>query len=386
MTVSSKKITGSAGAYFDYLREAAGAFSYYKTSEDDLAFKETWGALATELGLEHGITKQQWTELFNGCWNGEKVVQAGYRKVVDPETGETVTAPANNAMVDCMFSAPKGVSEAYARAATQEEADRIADAFKRAVMVSWHETVEGYARVARVKGERVTAKMLATPVMQFTSRPIDGGLPNPHLHCHVPTFMAVKVEDRWYQMDMVGIMRTAEFRWSVLDSELARNMEALGYTMDYSTFDDSRKGRVTFEPTGSIPELRKAWSQAHEQVMKMRREFEATHGREMRREEEEQARTLNRASKDDKEMDANPDRARWQEQARELGYDAPAITPGEPVEAPENRVEILTERLMAAKGLARENATFNDDTIKPAIARCAMGLGMVTVQVLACVS
>src|SRR4051812_45701944 len=125
MTVSSKKITGGAGAYFDYVKEAAGAFSYYKTGDNDVAFTEVWGALAPELGLEHGITKKQWTDLFNGCWNGEKVVQSGYRKVVDPETGETVTAPANNAMVDCMFSAPKGVSEAYARAATQEEADQI---------------------------------------------------------------------------------------------------------------------------------------------------------------------------------------------------------------------------------------------------------------------
>jgi hypothetical protein len=46
----------------------------------------------------------------------------------------------------------------------------------------------------------------------------------------------------------------------------------------------------------------------------------------------------------------------------------------------EHNLGVLHARLMSASGLVRENAVFTGDTVRPAVARCAVGLGFSPVE------
>ena len=393
MATRSAKLGGSAGAVLDYLKDDERVLDYYADDEDGLAFKTVWGNLGRELGLEAGVTREQWSELFEGHWNGEQVTKTGYRKSIDPETGEAViTSGVRTPMIDIVFAVPKGVSELYARAATQEQADAIGAAVFAAAQLAWTEGVQNHARVARVRTqdgsvgthvqERVLADLLCTPALQFTARPtqdtVDRGAPaDPHIHVHCATFTASQVGGKWYTIDEAGIKRTAEYRDQLFMGELARQMELLGHEMDYVDFDSSRSGRVTFEPKASDAGLRTFWSSNHERTFGLARTFEAKYGRPPTDQEMANLMKVSRGKKAEKEMDARPTRSRWIDDAREQGYEARDVSPHDLRHSSlAAREAELYRRLMAPKGLVREDATFTGDTIRPALVRCAVGLGM----------
>ncbi|MCZ2857441.1 AAA family ATPase [Blastococcus sp. VKM Ac-2987] len=385
MATSSVKMRGSAASARDYYKDEEATLGYYKGGSEKDGFDTVWGELGRELGLEHGITDAQWGELYDGAWNGERLTRrTGYQKVVHKDGTVEVVAHRTPGF-DVGFFAPKSISEAYAKAATAEHAQAIAEAVFSAAEVAWKEGVEGHVRLARVPDgsggtKPVTAKLAATPVMQYTARPtqetLDRGAPaDPHLHVHVPTFSLCKVGDRWYTADEAGIKRTAEYRDQIFMGELARRMEALGYSMDYAVFDEARAGRVTWELAGSDAALRKHWSSNHERTFALARAFELGHGRPPTDRELGSLMKVTKGKKADKEMDSNPTRERWIIDARAAGFDVSPILPGDPVEALENRYAELRVRLMGAKGLVREDAAFGAESIRPAIARCAVGLG-----------
>ncbi|RBY87452.1 AAA family ATPase [Blastococcus sp. TF02A-26] len=391
MATRSSKLTGSAASVFKYLKDDEKVLGYYDVAE---GFNDVWGDLAQELGLESGITKEQWSELFDGRWNGEKLVSSGYRQVRDSETKEIIGRElgVRTPMIDVVFAVPKGISELYARAHSEAEAKAIADAVLAAAKVAWTEGVESHARVARVPAgrnpvtgkpasERVTAKLLCTPALQFTARPtqdtIDRGSPaDPHLHVHCATFTACQAHGRWLTADEAGIKRSAVFRDAIFMGEVSRNIENLGYKLDYSDLHSSRSGRISFEPQASDPKLRKFWSTNHERTYSIVRDFEEKWHRPPTDAELNQIMSVTRGRKADKEMDSRPVRQRWLDSARAQGLDAGLVPPGtfERADYDDRAVE-LWDRLMSAKGLCIKDATFSGDTIAIAIARNAIGLG-----------
>ncbi len=158
--------------------------------------------------------------------------------------------------------------------------------------------------------------------------------------------------------------------------ELARNLEDLGYRLDYTDPSSSRSGRITFEPALSDPGLRRFWSTNHERTYSIIRDFEAKYERTPTDAELNQIMGVTRGRKADKEMDTRPVRSRWLDSARTHGFEAPLVHPGQVRPADyDDRAEALWDRLMSAKGLCINDATFTGDTIAIAIARNAIGLG-----------
>jgi len=106
----SHKLGGTATAALRYYEEGLTAeltANYYSPA----GFHHVWGKGAAALGLEHGMTREQSAELYNGRWNGERIVGMGYRHVVDTKTGEEKTVGARTPAIDTVFAAPKSVAE-----------------------------------------------------------------------------------------------------------------------------------------------------------------------------------------------------------------------------------------------------------------------------------
>jgi ABC-type dipeptide/oligopeptide/nickel transport system ATPase subunit len=399
-----------------YLKDAERTLNYYRDeTADGLAFERTWGRLAPQLGVDKGITESQWQGLFNAHWDGEKIAKTGYRKVVDPnpspealeavrkagekhvylkdpETGKDVTETGiRTPGVDIVFATPKGVSQAYALAKTQEQADAIAAAVLASVELAWTKGVQDHARIARVPGpptssgrptqERVLADLLCTPALQFTARPTpetdERNAPaDPHLHVHCFTFTAAQVDGRWLTIDEAGIKRTAEYRDQIFMGELARQMMDLGYDLDFADFDSSRSGRVTFEPKNIDKALNAFWSSNHERKFALIEQFEKKYHRPPKDMELTWLMKASRGKKADKVMDSNPARHKWVEDAQEAGFAASPMSPRPFRRIHRDPLRELRRRLLSPKGLCREEATFSGDKIGPAVVRCAVGLGL----------
>jgi hypothetical protein len=110
VSTRSSKLTGSSGAVFDYLTDPDAVLDYY--GDNEMPFTQVWGKGAATLGIERGITKEQFKELFSGRWDGEQLARQGYRKVTNPDgTEETVLT--RTPMIDFVYGAPKSVAVLY---------------------------------------------------------------------------------------------------------------------------------------------------------------------------------------------------------------------------------------------------------------------------------
>lgn len=392
MGTSQAKMPSSSGGFRNYLKDPSRtAREYY---DDGDGFQLTWGRLARRFGVEDGLSDAQFDDLHAGRWNGETLTRSGYRKVEDPATGDVTTVSHRTPGYDITFMAPKEISALYARAATQQQADAVANVVFEAARVAWEEGVEAFARGARVRGQKMTADLLGVPVLQFTARPTDatearGAPADPHLHVHTATFALCAVGDDFYQFDGAAIFRTAEYRDAIFMGELARRIENLGYGLDYSDFHTSRKGRVLFSPHGNDAALNRHWSSQTERSIALAREFEASHGKPPTDRELRALMRVTKSKKADREMDSHPSRERWTQAAREAGFDPSPLSPTHrPATTPRRHgradYDELTARLFGLSGIHRDgDAVFGEDAIKPAIARAAVGLGFTRAELLA---
>lgn len=391
---SQRTHAGSGAAVASYLKDEdrtlvkdAGELTadYYAEGP---RFDRAWGKLATRFGIERGLTRAQYIELYNGTWQGEKLYRSvGYTEQIDPDTGESKSVAHRTPGWDVTFMVPKGISELYARAATQEQADRIGEIVLASAQVAWTEALEGWARGARVKGERVTADLLGVPVLQFTARPTDatesrGAPADPHLHVHVSTMSIAGVGGKIYTFDGAAIWRTAAFRGNVFANELARGLEAEGYAIDYDDFDIARNGQISFEPAASDPEVRQHFSSNHERGLAMSRAFEEKEGRPPTNRELSAMMRISKGKKADKEMDSHPTRSRWIDDGQKAGLDMSPISPDWTHKPTVSRYDDLGERLMGPKGFVMAGSTFSADSIRPAIARASLGMGFSRAELL----
>jgi len=306
MATRSRKLTGSAGSLLTYFEELrfSGLEDYYGSSvadrnggPDDVAFSEVWGKAAERLGVSQ-LTREQFTDLAEGRWDGNQLVGSGYRKSVDRTTGEEVTQTrVRTTMIDVVYAAPKSVME-YLLDAPEELRREVVDAFRESVRAAF-QSMEDNAMVARVVTQtpteagkrtvrygtrtgqpskmqgsatkRVTAELIALPQIQFAARPTDttvarGSPADPHLHAHVPVVAVCWVPDgldpdvaKTYTPDEQGIRAQAGERDAVFMGEFARRLEGLGIGIDYHR--DAR-GRITWGVEGSHPAVRRAFSAA----------------------------------------------------------------------------------------------------------------------------
>lgn len=239
---------------------AAQAETYYeeKYSQDDYYTEKRrvvgqwFGEGAAALGLAGEVASEDFRAVLRG---------------LRPSTGEVMVRNANGrserrAGWDATFNAPKSVSiQALVGADT-----RLAQAHRAAVTRALAE-LEHYA-LSRQKGGRewvVTQNIVAARFDHIAARRArgadDGYGPDPHVHTHVVIAnMTRRPDSQWRGLDPVEIYRSQGFATAVYRSELAREVQRLGYRIDVTGAD----GR--WELRGYTPEQLMAFSRRRQDI------------------------------------------------------------------------------------------------------------------------
>jgi hypothetical protein len=403
-----KKLSGmSAGGLIDYMRDADVTLDYYADEREGRVFDETWGKLGESFGLERGLTREQFTRLFLGQHpdTGEQLAHTnGYLKV-ERADGSTVIVPKRTAVLDTRLAVRKSVSELLVRAKDNPELQAaIIDVVRQAAKAGfevmqrqgWAARVpiktptQVGARETKMQGsatQRVNAELMAVPVIGLVARPNEETVArcapgDPHLHVHMPIFTLCKVGDRYYTADSRGFLnkKVTKYVESVFDGEVARGLESLGIKLEYREWDRARNGELSWDVADSNGELCRHWSSNSRRKWQIRQDFETAKNRPMTNTEAERAMASSRLQKSptDKEQDSLRSVVwdRWWSDAKAHGLEPVAPSLGSAIERdPFVAMGILHQRLMSANGLCRENATFAGSEIRPAVARCAVGLG-----------
>jgi conjugative relaxase-like TrwC/TraI family protein len=226
MLVMSKGALSAAQAE-SYYEEKYVRDDYY--SEEQRVIGEWFGKGAEALGLSSEVASED----FRAVLRGQR-----------PLTGEVLVHNANGrterrAGWDATFNAPKSVSiQALVGGDTQ-----LAEAHRRAVSRALVE-LEQYALSRQNGGSQwvSTSNIVAARFDHVAARPsqgIDDGYgPDPHLHTHVVVAnMTLRPDGLWRGLDPVEIYRSQSFATAVYRSELAREAQSLGYSIEVTGAD-----------------------------------------------------------------------------------------------------------------------------------------------------
>src|SRR5208282_2278921 len=285
---------------------AAQAETYYeeKYSQDDYYTEKRgvvgqwFGEGATALGLAGEIASEDFRAVLRG---------------LRPSTGEVIVRNANGrsgrrAGWDATFNAPKSVSIQ----ALVGSDWRLAEAHRVAVSRALAE-LEGFALSRQHGGQEwvITGNMVAARCDHIAAHPSqgadDGYGPEPHLHTHVMVAnMTRRPDSQWRGLDPVEIYRSQSFATAVYRSELAREVQRLGYRIDVTGAD----GR--WELGGYTREQVMAFSRRRQDIEE-EMERRGVNGAAAAQNIAHQ----NRLSKDARSEDAL--RAEWQTRARHYG-------------------------------------------------------------------
>src|SRR5229473_1902721 len=226
MLVMSKGALTAAQAE-TYYEEKYSQDDYY--SEKQQVVGQWFGRGADELGLSGEVT----TEDFRS-------VLRGFR----PASAEVLVHKANGyddrrAGWDATFNAPKSVSIQGLVGGD----DGLIEAHRKAVSRALEE-LEHYALSRRRGGSEwvVTSNVVAARFDHVAARPSssveDGYGPDPHLHTHVVIAnMTRRPDGEWRGLDPVEIYRSQSFATAVYRSELAREVQRLGYEIRVAGHD-----------------------------------------------------------------------------------------------------------------------------------------------------
>ncbi|HLW70091.1 MAG TPA: MobF family relaxase [Candidatus Binataceae bacterium] len=218
MLVMSKGALTAAQAE-TYYEEKYSYDDYY--SEKQRVVGHWFGRAAEELGLSGEVATQDFRAVLRG---------------VRPASGEVLVHKASGyddrrAGWDATFNAPKSVSIQ----ALAGDDQRLIAAHRRAVNRALEE-VEHYALSRRHGGSEwvVTGNVVAARFDHIAARPAsgvqDGYGPDPHLHTHVVIAnMTRRPDGEWRGLDPIEIYRAQAFATAVYRSELAREVQQLGY-------------------------------------------------------------------------------------------------------------------------------------------------------------
>src|SRR6266851_5959809 len=218
----------SVGQAETYYREKYSEDDYY--TEAQRVTGEWYGRGAETLGLSGAVSEEDFRAVLRGT---------------RPGTGEVLVSAATGrderrAGWDATFNASKSVSIQ----ALVGDDSRLVDAHRRAVERALLE-LEEFAQARRHRGQEwvTTANIVAARFDHIAARPSetaarDGYGPDPHLHTHVVIAnMTLRPDAMWRSLDPVEIYRSQSFATAVYRSELAREVQALGYQIRVTAAD-----------------------------------------------------------------------------------------------------------------------------------------------------
>lgn len=428
MSFATAKVGGSsAGAFADYLSEQADLVAAYYTDglTDGVAFPRVAGGAVGYLGVEMGLSMEQFEDLHHGRWNGRQLSQVSYRPIFETddkgrfvrdvrghkvpaldEHGKMKTTPYRNSWIDAVWAAPKSISE-YMIATTPEVRQQIIAAWDasclegiraiedRAYLVrrtipktSVNHTKQQGSATERVRG----AKLIVIPATQLAARHTEftlerGSAPDPHLHTHNAISTLAFLPDpthpkgmRPLTVDDAAIKRFGEEANSVVMGDFARRLEEMGIALDYTEFDGSRKGTVRWDVAGVSDEAKRFHSTNSMRRDAIIKQWENDYGKPPTPAQLNEALRKTRVSKKKTGLDKEADSAgvwdTWKQDLQDHGIKVPAMAPHikERDVSEFARRNELHRRLMSTKGLTRDEADFTGDSIMNAVQYCAVGL------------
>ncbi len=293
MSISHALSAAQTATYFD---EHYSQDEYY--SQGQTCTGRWIGQGAAELGLAGDVSREDFSALLQG---------------INPRSG-AVLIPASThngehrAGWDSVFSAPKSVSIQ----ALIGGDGRLIPAHSRAVERALIE-VEAYA-MARQHGGReyvVTSNVIGAAFNHLAARPVDSvRLPDPQLHTHVVLLnMTRRPDGEWRSMDPVHIYGAQRLGSAVYRSELAREVQRLGYRIQVTAGDGA------WELEGFTREQVMAFSNRRQDIQQRM----AEQGLSGPKAAQIVALNSRQAKRDYEEAELKAD---WQRRAREMGIDA----------------------------------------------------------------
>ncbi len=226
MLVMSKGALTAAQAE-TYYEEKYSHDDYY--SEKQRVIGEWFGRGAEQLGLSGEVANEDFRAILRG---------------LHPAFGEALVHKANGyddrrAGWDATFNAPKSVSIQTLVGGDENLIEAHQKSVSRAL-----EELEHFALSRRRGGSEwvVTGNVVATRFDHVAARPAssveDGYGPDPHLHTHVVIAnMTRRPDGEWRGLDPVEIYRSQSFATAVYRSELAREVQRLGYEIRVAGHD-----------------------------------------------------------------------------------------------------------------------------------------------------
>lgn len=211
-------------------------------SENATAAKQYYkaGLSTSDYYVEKGVAK--------GYWGGEAAKLLGLSGAVEPEqfdrlvdnlhpfTEEKLTPRVKKSRrsgYDFTFNAPKSVSVVYALS-NFETRKTIRTAFEVAMVQTTYQ-MEQFMHTRVRKGgadfDRKTSNMVWARFTHDTSRPMDDGIPDPHLHahCYVMNLTRDKSEDRWKAGQFGQIKNSAPYFEAVFHNHFAGMLKLQGF-------------------------------------------------------------------------------------------------------------------------------------------------------------
>ena len=224
--------SNDAGHAKSYFSDALSKSDYYASDQELAGFWQ--GRLAARLGLSGATLKE---DFFSLCENR------------DPLTGDQLTPvyrENRRTGYDINFHCPKSVSILHVFAGD----DHILNAFRNSVTETMNLIeADAQTRVRRggVYDDRVTGELLWGHFTHQTARPVEGYLPDPHLHSHCFVFNATwdDVEQRTKAGQFHDIKQKMPCYQAYFHLVLSRRMIDLGYQV--------RRTEKSFEIVG-VPE------------------------------------------------------------------------------------------------------------------------------------
>ncbi len=218
----------SVGQAETYYQERYSEDDYY--TESHRVTGEWYGRGAETLGLSGAVSEEHFRAVLRGTRPGTSEV------LVSAAAGRDE----RRAGWDATFNAPKSLSIQ----ALVGDDSRLVEAHRRAVQRALSE-LEEFAQARQRRGQEwvTTANIVAARFDHIAARPSETGAkdgygPDPHLHTHVVIAnMTLRPDGMWRSLDPVEIYRSQSFATAVYRSELAREVQALGYQIRVTAAD-----------------------------------------------------------------------------------------------------------------------------------------------------
>lgn len=250
----------SSGQAKSYFNDSLLRSDYYMDEQETAgAFH---GNIAERLGLSGRITHDRFHAL---CDN------------LNPVTGNPLTLRTNyyrRVGYDINFHVPKSVSVLH----VLSKDGHILQAFRQSIQETMQEIEADAKTRVRKNGrdeDRHTGALIWADFIHQTARPVDGYLPDPHLHCHCFTFNATfdPLEQCYKAAQFGDIKRDMPYYQARFHKNLSDRLIALGYQI--------RRTATSFEIEGVPESVIALFSKRSNEIGQIAKEKNITDAREL---------------------------------------------------------------------------------------------------------